>query len=329
LRVLVVNEPGLADAINRLRGEWAECSGGTLNASSATWAEVAAMKQLDTDVIIFPARYLGELCTRDWLRPVRSSVLESQEFNAADVFPVVRQTIMKWGGETIALPLGVVMPNPSAVEQHPSIGLLNRAASKALSNEHEGVLFDSRTMKPRIISQAFVDALAAISRKKISSSSPLDNNEKVPVIGFADKLISVTANSHNAASAFKLITWLATPEFSSQIANTGDGSMPVRRSLASSSAWYKPKLPLNKREELGNLLTEALSGHDYLVVPRIPGIDEYIATLDRAVTAVVDGKMQPRPALEAAAANWERITDAHGRGKQRDAYLKHLGISGQ
>ena len=34
LRVLVVNEPGVAEAINRLRGEWAERSGGELSATS-------------------------------------------------------------------------------------------------------------------------------------------------------------------------------------------------------------------------------------------------------------------------------------------------------
>src|SRR4051812_28378419 len=67
LRVLVVNEPAVAESINRLRAEWAERSGGALNASSTTWAEVARAKSLDTDVVIFPSRYLGELCTRGWL----------------------------------------------------------------------------------------------------------------------------------------------------------------------------------------------------------------------------------------------------------------------
>jgi len=242
LHVLVVNEPAVAEAINRLRGEWAERSGGTLNASSATWADVAAMKELDADAIIFPSRYLGELCTREWLRPVRPSVLESQEFKAADVFPLVRQTIIKGGGQTMALPLGVSLPPPPTAAQHPSIGLLNRAARQALSNEREGVLFDSRTMKPQIASQVFVDALAAMSKQKDKSSADSDNGGSVPVIGFADRLVSVTATSHNAASAFKLIAWLATPETSSTLASAGDRMMPVRRSLASSSAWYEPGL---------------------------------------------------------------------------------------
>src|SRR5262245_7242808 len=70
VRVVVVNEPGVAEAINRLRGEWAERSGGELSAASKTWAEVSQAKNLDADAIIFPSRYLGDLCARGWLRPV-------------------------------------------------------------------------------------------------------------------------------------------------------------------------------------------------------------------------------------------------------------------
>src|SRR3977135_4091333 len=59
LRVLVVNEPGVAEAINRLRGEWAERSGGELSATSSEWKDVAGAKSIDADVVIFPSRYLG------------------------------------------------------------------------------------------------------------------------------------------------------------------------------------------------------------------------------------------------------------------------------
>jgi len=62
------------------------------------------------------------------------------------------------------------------------------------------------------------------------------------------------------------------------------------------------------------------------MVPRIPGVDEYIAALDEVVIAATSGKTQPEPALQKAANDWDRITDAHGRDKQAKAYLKHLGI---
>ena len=86
LRVLVVNEPGVAEAINRLRGEWAERSGGELSATSSDWKEVAGAKSIEADVVVFPSRYLGELCTRGWLQPVRSSVLESDDVQRRTMF---------------------------------------------------------------------------------------------------------------------------------------------------------------------------------------------------------------------------------------------------
>jgi hypothetical protein len=63
-----------------------------------------------------------------------------------------------------------------------------------------------------------------------------------------------------------------------------------------------------------------------LVVPRIAGIDEYMAALDVAVNSVVKEAMSPEDALAKAAAKWEEITEARGRDAQRAAYFKHLGV---
>src|SRR5262249_35022845 len=143
LRVLVVNEPAVAEAINRLRGEWAERSGGQLSASAAEWKDVAGAKNLDADVIVFPSRYLGELCARGWLQPVRTSVLEGDTFNAADIFPLVRHELMRWGGDTMALPFGVQVTLPGVANaSHPGLSFLALAASSGVTNEREGALFD-------------------------------------------------------------------------------------------------------------------------------------------------------------------------------------------
>jgi hypothetical protein len=62
------------------------------------------------------------------------------------------------------------------------------------------------------------------------------------------------------------------------------------------------------------------------MIPRIPGIDEYLATLTDAAKSAVLDHVPPQEALNQAAERWEVITDAHGRQSQRRAYLKHLGI---
>jgi ABC-type glycerol-3-phosphate transport system substrate-binding protein len=342
--VLVVNEPELAEAINRLRGEWAERGIGELNATAATWAEAAA-EFLEADVLVFPSRYLGEMCGEGLLRPVRSNILESNALAADDFFPLVRQEIIQWGGQVMALPLGVqLVTSADGVESHPAMSLLARAAPQAVSNDRLGVLFDSQTMKPRIMEKAFVEALEELaalaneaSKDNVAgepspgfslqgSGGPKHDAASVPVIGYGDRLAGVTTSSRNAASAFKLLEWLAGADASSQFARAGDGTMPARRSLASSGKWYDESFTASERSETAKLLDAALSGEQFLMIPRLPGVDDYMAALDEAVTSAVQDNVAAQAALEKAAQRWEEITEAQGRAEQRTAYLNHLGI---
>jgi hypothetical protein len=328
LRVLVVNEPELAEAINRLRGEWAERSGGKLGLTATTWKELSAAKVPDADVIVFPSRYLGELCIRDWLRPVRPSVLENEEVNAADIFPLVRERLIAFDGQTMALPLGLdpatIMPD---VAKQPAISLLAELAPAAISENREGVLFDTQTMQPRIAETAFVEALNRLTSRDDAATSRPRDSRPIPVLGFNDRLTAVTATSRNAASAFQFLAWLAQPDTSSQLAKASARSLPVRRSLATSPAWYDASLSAGERSDLGRILSTALGGQQSLHIPRIPGVDEYMAALDEAVKSAVVDKVPPQTALDNAAQQWEKITEDRGRDAQRKSYLKHLGIS--
>lgn len=339
LRVLVVNEPQLAEAVNHLRGEWTERTGGELNVQAAAWKDVDLAKPIDADLIVFPSRYLGELASRELLRPVRNNVLDDETLNTADIFPIVRNELIKWGGQTMALPLGIA---PSAIDPAAnapkSIELLAVAAPRAITNEHIGVLFDTESMKPRINEKPFEEALGDIVQTPIptregqgegltTASSP--EAAVIPILGYDDRLIAVTASSHNAASAFKLLSWLAQADISSQLAKTAGGKLPPRRSRASSAAWYDSSLSATDRAERGKQLETSLGGVQALVIPRIPAVDEYLATLDDAVKAATTDKVSPGSALQTAADRWEKITDVQGRDKQRTAYHKHLGISSE
>ncbi len=53
---------------------------------------------------------------------------------------------------------------------------------------------------------------------------------------------------------------------------------------------------------------------------RIPGAAEYWHELDVNISAVLGGQMQPKAALDATAAAWEKITDRYGRDKQKALY---------
>ena len=329
LRVLVVNEPGVAEAINRLRGEWAERSGGELSTMSSEWKDVAGAKGLEADVVIFPSRYLGELSTRGWLRPIRSSVLEGDEFDGKEVFPIVRRELMRWGGEVMALPLGVeLVVTGTQNKSHPGLNFLAIAAPNAVSDGREGVLFDPQTMKPRIADAVFVEALQRLAKAE-PAKKPDERSDVpiVPVFGFADRLMGVTTSSRNGASAFKLAAWLASADVSTQLESAGDRMLPVRRSLATSTSRHDPAQSSGEREDSAKTPETALNADRCLLVPRIPGVDEYMSALDEAAKAPPADKAAAEAALQKVAERWEQITNAHGREAQRQAYLKHLQIS--
>ena len=63
------------------------------------------------------------------------------------------------------------------------------------------------------------------------------------------------------------------------------------------------------------------------MVPRIPGVDEYLAALDERVeTALRRRASAARCAGRSGRSNGTRSPIARGRDAQRQAYLKHLGI---
>ncbi len=367
LRVLVVNDVKLVEAINRLRGEWQEQGSGELIASDVPWEKIADEKTIDADVLIFPSRYLGVLASRGLLRPVRSNVLESEELNATDFYPMFRQSIVRWGDQSVALPLGarpiVADGNSLAADGMPSLQFLAMAAPNVVSENRLGVLFDAETMKPRITEQPFVDALEkliAIKKQPVSGDANAEQGEVVdgkvsaeaatssqvaqakvgsrvsesrrgaalvPIVGYDDRLGAVSASSRNAASAFKLLQWLAEVGPSTQLAQFGGPVVPVRRSLAKSAKWYGSQVTADQLMALSGTIDTALGGERFLAVPRIPGIDDYLSALDNAVTAATTGETQPAAALAAAAERWEKITDSRGRDAQRNAYLLHLGLA--
>lgn len=341
--MLVVNDAPLAEAIERLRGEWAERSGGSLEASSISLTELMASPKPTADLLVYPSRYLGEFSERAWLRPLRDSVLKSESFNYADIYPLIRQSLMSYGGKVMAAPLGIelaVVPGdrPRWVE------LLARAAPYAVVRDRVDILFQLDTMHPRIAGPPFVRALDEMRRDNKSGQGPQNfaardvydpstnswntqNNERmVPLVGIGDRLVSVTTTSRNAATAFQLLAWLAGPEISTQLARAGSGTLPVRQSLVASPLWYDPRLSASQRSNLIDAVQDSLRSDEFLVVPRIPGIDEYLSALDEAAKAVVDGSADADTALKQAASSWEQITDKRGRPAQQSAYVKHLGI---
>jgi multiple sugar transport system substrate-binding protein len=106
LRLIVVDDSALAEAVKRLRGEWRARSGGALEVSQLTGEELLKSETIDADGVIYPARYLGALAERELIAETRPSIVEREGFDAADVFSLVRLEACRWGEKQMALPLG-------------------------------------------------------------------------------------------------------------------------------------------------------------------------------------------------------------------------------
>lgn len=111
LKILVQDDPGLVRAIQRLRGEWQEHSGGDLYILPYPLKGGMSLPDHQSfDVVIFTSRYLGELCENDAIREIRSSVVANEELIIEDFFPLIRTQEAVYGKKLMALPIGCPVP---------------------------------------------------------------------------------------------------------------------------------------------------------------------------------------------------------------------------
>ncbi len=103
LRVLVVDDPLLADAIQR---QWQSRAESPLDLRQSTTADLRERKNLDADVMIYPSQLLGEMAERDLIIPLPAQMLDEQAFAWSDIFDLVRGREIAWGDKTYAVPLG-------------------------------------------------------------------------------------------------------------------------------------------------------------------------------------------------------------------------------
>lgn len=106
LTLAVIDDPALAAAIRRRRGEWAARSGGSLQVVESTAADATADTAIEADALVYPSWLLGTLVARKAIIHVRRNVLEGSLLAADDIFPIVRRHSMVWGDRVMAFPLG-------------------------------------------------------------------------------------------------------------------------------------------------------------------------------------------------------------------------------
>lgn len=181
LSVLVVDQPEIAKAIGRVRGDWVNASGGDLRVTESSANEFSKYSQLDADIVIYPARYLGQLVEAEAVRPLRQSVMDDESVAFSTILPVVREAELAYGGEYYAVPFGSRVPAMArgtgsaddleladGRDVRPAIEFLARAAPLAVHPNQVAVLFDLETMDARIAAPPFVRALEELASARPS-----------------------------------------------------------------------------------------------------------------------------------------------------------------
>lgn len=145
----------------------------------------------------------------------------------------------------------------------------------------------------------------------------------MPLLGMAGRLASVTKQSSQSPAAFQLLTGLAGAEWSARVSTASPSTTLFRQAhVKSPRTWVERSLKANAAKEYGEVVHQALSGQDSAHALNLPGREEYLAALDRAVERSVRGDATAGEALAECAASWREITERLGLDAQRQAYRR-------
>lgn len=433
LVVAVVDDPALGPAIAR---QWRAQTEEEVKIHELTADVVQQASRLPADVIVFPVGLVGTLAQRGLIQPLPPALVESPGFEPRDIFDAIRLMQMRWGRQTVAVPLGLpqlllayradllerlgakppadwatyqklvaqladrgALGDAAPADAAPWYGaieplaagwagqlLLARAAAYALHREQFSALFRFETMEPLIAHPPYVraleelvassrsggfasrrhtpqDAMAALCQgqcavaitwagpqtpaPKLPGGSRIDfallpgssqayrfatrswetrqaeEAMHVPLLSVEGRLAAVCSSTSHVGRAQSLVLWLAGPQASVQIAPHSPWTTLFRASHLSTATRWTGELPPQAARRYAQVLQETLQLPRTLPGLTLPGRARYLAALDEAVWAALDGT-PPRQALTTAAQRWEEITNELGREAQRQASAASL-----
>lgn len=157
-----------------------------------------------------------------------------------------------------------------------------------------------------------------------------DEDIRIPMLGLAGRVGVVPTSAPAPDAAFRLLFWLSDEQWSRQVkpvASSSPMTTIYRRSqLPGVRDWVEPPVSPAAASRYGRAVEQALSRPRGLLALFVPGRDEYLAALDKAVRDAVDGRQSPSVALQTAAAVWQKTTDRLDRQRQRSAYRQSVGL---
>ena len=106
IRLLIVDDPALAEAAQRLRGEWHAETDSDFTVANATEKDLAAAKSLPGDGLVVPSAMLGTLAARGLVAPLPEKRLRADGDQWGRIFELLQLHEAAWGNQIMAVPLG-------------------------------------------------------------------------------------------------------------------------------------------------------------------------------------------------------------------------------
>ncbi|MBN1588257.1 MAG: extracellular solute-binding protein [Pirellulales bacterium] len=106
LRLLVVDDAALAEAVRKVEGEWHTQTGATLEVAETTESAFLAQEVSLANAAICPSYLLGVLAEQQRLTEIPEALRDDGEENWTEIFELVRHHETSWGTSTLAVPFG-------------------------------------------------------------------------------------------------------------------------------------------------------------------------------------------------------------------------------
>ncbi len=141
---------------------------------------------------------------------------------------------------------------------------------------------------------------------------------RVPLLACEGRYASASAASEHPAAAMGLLLALASGDWAVRVSSASAATSVFRGSqLPDAEQWTSAERSV--AEAYAKAAAASLDTREVVYALRIPGREEYLAALDKAVRAAVSGKEKPQAALDTAAVQWRAITEKYGVAAQRTA----------
>ncbi|SOC15302.1 ABC transporter substrate-binding protein [Rhodobacter maris] len=149
----------------------------------------------------------------------------------------------------------------------------------------------------------------------------------VPFLAFGGWIAAVPREAVQPAEAWDFIAFMAAPDRAARDVMSGaSGFNPYRRAQLEDRTGWAALMGAAPAASYLDVLHQSLDAPQAAQDLRLPGYPAYMAALEARIGKVLAKEMTPEAALQAAAADWDRITDRLGRASQRRHYREAMGL---